>query len=253
MWLIWTRYRDSSQADLAQEERSQATARHIALLDRHTQLEQTQKGVTSQNDALIGLMSSFQEWVLPSMILGCSGVICLLFLRSLTSQQRAMSEILQFHHKESEEQLKQMIRAIPEQVRFTVEIPPQVCLQRPVTFTDAFGRVAPLHLDFINSAEVSSSWFWEHLIAQSLTYTQALIAVLKVRFKHAGLSKVERKEFALLEASSSRTLDLNKPWETVIFPGQCVNMSMIFRTILVQSSCPGCKTDNETALKGDTT
>jgi hypothetical protein len=34
-------------------------------------------------------------------------------------------------------------------------VPSQVLLRRPVTFLDARGRVAPVHLDFITCAEVT--------------------------------------------------------------------------------------------------
>jgi hypothetical protein len=43
------------------------------------------------------------------------------------------------------------------QFRFQTQIPPQVLLQQPVVFRDALDRVTPVHLDFIDSAEVSFS------------------------------------------------------------------------------------------------
>ncbi|KAH0561932.1 hypothetical protein GP486_003359 [Trichoglossum hirsutum] len=87
------------------------------------------------------------------------------------------------------------------------KIPPQVMLQRPVQFLDACGRLAPFHLEFINSPE-------------------AFLAVLKVRFKYAGLRKIEKREFELRETGSKRRLDLSAPWDSVFLPGQKVDMSM---------------------------
>ncbi|KAI9865708.1 MAG: hypothetical protein M1813_002166 [Trichoglossum hirsutum] len=103
------------------------------------------------------------------------------------------------------------------------EIPPQVMLQRPVQLLDACGRLAPFHLEFINSSE-------------------AFLAVLKVRFKHAGLRKIEKREFALQERGSKRRLDLSAPWDSVFLPGQKVDMSMVFRRQDVpHRSCPSCR------------
>jgi len=78
------------------------------------------------------------------------------------------------------------------------------------------------------------------------------MAVLKVCFKDIGLKKVERREFAMFDAKGSRSLDLNRPWEAIMKPGQNANMSMIFNTRLDQSSCPRCNSNNETAPKEDT-
>jgi hypothetical protein len=57
-------------------------------------------------------------------------------------------------------------------------LPSQITQQQPVIFRDALDRVAPIHLEWINS--------WE-----------AFLAVLKVRFKERGLRKIENMEFAL--------------------------------------------------------
>ena len=65
------------------------------------------------------------------------------------------------------------------------EIPAQVLLQKPVLLLDACGRMAPFHLEFINSKE-------------------AFLAVLKVRFQQCGvtpkgLRKIDRFEFILCD------------------------------------------------------
>jgi hypothetical protein len=49
------------------------------------------------------------------------------------------------------------ITTFTAQFRFQTQIPPQVLHQQPVVFRDALDRVTPVHLDFIDSAEVSFS------------------------------------------------------------------------------------------------
>jgi hypothetical protein len=74
--------------------------------------------------------------------------------RSLTlDEQRLMYQLLQqsvrqngdlLHHILDVKSILQLQRSIPQQVE----------LQRPVTLLDAYGRIAPFHLEFINSVEV---------------------------------------------------------------------------------------------------
>lgn len=75
---------------------------------------------------------------------------------------------------------------------------------------DAFGRYSPFHLEFVRSAE-------------------ALVAVLKVNFKHHGNSaeKIEKGEFAIEDAATTRVIDLNTNWELCFSPGQRVEMSIV--------------------------
>ncbi len=103
-------------------------------------------------------------------------------------------------------------------------LPPQIERQQPVLLLDACGRLAPMHLEFINSKE-------------------AFLAVLRVRFKNRGLSKIERGEFAIQETGAKRDIDLSLPWEICIFPGQKIDMSMIFKQAKAGRSdtCPACK------------
>ncbi|KAI9710409.1 MAG: hypothetical protein M1812_007445 [Candelaria pacifica] len=102
------------------------------------------------------------------------------------------------------------------------KLPPQVELRKPVILEDACGRVAPFHLDFINSRE-------------------AFVAVLKVRFKDIGLQKIENGEFCLEERGMKREIDLSRPWDTVLLPGQKVDMSMVFqRRYTADAKCHGC-------------
>jgi hypothetical protein len=108
------------------------------------------------------------------------------------------------------------------------QLPPQIDRQQPVYFEDAHGRVAPFHIEFINSLE-------------------AFEAVMEVRFRHVpGLKKIQRSEYLLQEPGGKRKLNLQAPWESVFLPGRKVFMSMVFQTPQTStSSCPGCQTENE--------
>jgi hypothetical protein len=75
-------------------------------------------------------------------------------------------------------------------------MPPQIQLQEPVILHDALGRITPFHLDFINSQK-------------------AFVAVLRARFEHLGLEKIDRDEFLLEDATRNRALSLVGPWERV--------------------------------------
>lgn len=101
-------------------------------------------------------------------------------------------------------EILKVLRAIQE------AIPPQVLLQKPVMFLDALGRLAPIHLDWINSYE-------------------AFLAVLKVRFKHHGLHLIEEKCFVLQATRTKRDVNFNLPWDCCLIPGQEYDMSMIFQ------------------------
>lgn len=108
------------------------------------------------------------------------------------------------------------------------QLSPQVDRQQPVYFEDAHGRVAPFHVEFIDSFEEFQ-------------------AVMEVRFRHVpGLKKVQRNQYLIHEPGSKRKLKLRAPWEPVFRPGRKVVMSMIFQTPQASaSSCPGCQTENE--------
>ena len=108
------------------------------------------------------------------------------------------------------------------------QLPAQIDRQQPIYFEDAHGRIAPFHIEFINSFD-------------------AFQAVMEVRFRHVpGLKKVQNVEYTIQESSSKRKLDLTAPWDSIFLPGRKVNMSMVFRRPLMSmSSCPGCRTENE--------
>lgn len=103
-------------------------------------------------------------------------------------------------------------------------LPSQIMQQQPVIFRDALDRVAPIHLEWINS--------WE-----------AFLAVLKVRFKERGLRKVENMEFALQRVGSHRDIKMGESWEATFCPGQEVNMSIVFHQTdyAASSLCPSCR------------
>lgn len=112
-------------------------------------------------------------------------------------------------------------------------LPQQIERQRPVLFLDACGYLSPVHLEFITSAE-------------------AFLAVLKVRFKDAGLQKIERGQFALENAQTKRAVDLKRPWHLCMLPGQRIDMSMIFsESDVLGSTCPGCQRENTNAATED--
>lgn len=149
-------------------------------------------------------------------------------LGSLSIEQRQCFEFLMLQNKELIRNVQELNRVL----RMQMSIPPQVLLQQPVMLLDAFGKIAPFHLDFIDSLE-------------------AFTAVLKIRFRQAGvkqigLSKLEKREFTIRETCNKRFMDLSKPWSSVFQPGQEVDMSMVFHRFACRpGTCPGCSSSNE--------
>ncbi|KAF2500792.1 hypothetical protein BU16DRAFT_259008 [Lophium mytilinum] len=97
----------------------------------------------------------------------------------------------------------------------------------PFLLEDALGRIAPVHLRFITS--------WE-----------AFDAVLEIRFKDTkGYAQVQDRDYALQEQATRREIDRESNWDLAFFPGQKVDMALIFRkngeagdkTI---AGCPNC-------------
>lgn len=115
------------------------------------------------------------------------------------------------------------------------EIPAQVNLQQPVILEDAHGRLAPFHIEFINSFTVFQ-------------------AVLEARFHDVpGFKKVRNGEYMMQDVASKKTLDFTQPWESVFRPGRRANMSMVFEEDeAVSSVCPGCWTENISVGDGTT-
>jgi len=59
---------------------------------------------------------------------------------------------------------------------------------------------------------------------------QALISVLKINFqKHGnGAQKIDRKEFVVQDTATKRDINLEDDWDRCFYPGERVNMSMMF-------------------------
>lgn len=70
--------------------------------------------------------------------------------------------------------------------------------------------------------------------------------MLKVRFRDIGLCRIERGQFALRDTTRQKSLDLSKPWNAIVRPGQHISMSMIYRFMVSPPShCPGCGHENK--------
>lgn len=105
----------------------------------------------------------------------------------------------------------------------------------PFILEDAIGRIAPVHMQFINS--------WE-----------AFDAVLELRFrKLQGHTKVRRQEYVLQEHTTHREISRTREWEGSFLPGQKIEMSFIFvsEKEANDSSCPSCKTACSTSQESD--
>ena len=149
-------------------------------------------------------------------------------LKDLTVEQRQFFMIVIQQNK----QLLHGVEDLRSVLRTQTAVPPQVLLQPPVILLDPFGKIAPFHLEFIDSSE-------------------CFMAVLKARFSRngvtpAGLSKLENGDFFIRDTRRRRAIDLNNNWTSVFKPGQNVAMSMIFhRFACPPSTCPVCMEVNE--------
>ena len=149
-------------------------------------------------------------------------------LQNLSVEQRQCFIVIMNQNQE----LMRSVQSLQNMLSMQATVPPQVLLQQPVVLLDPFGRMAPFHLDFIDSSE-------------------CFMAVLKARFSGAGvtpsgLSKLENHDFLIQDTRRRRSIDLNKNWHSVFRPGQHVEMSMIFhRFACPPSTCPGCLEENE--------
>jgi hypothetical protein len=104
-------------------------------------------------------------------------------------------------------------------------------IQEPLILTDALGRVAPIHLELVNSWEVFD-------------------AVLSARFLNVpGGHKIERKEYAIQDRSSQQDIERSYSFGSSFLPGRRIDMAMIFKTQHSGASCPGCglKSDAESS------
>ena len=149
-------------------------------------------------------------------------------LCNLSAEQRQCFEILMRQNRD----LMKSVQDLQRMLQIQMTIPPQVLLQQPVILLDAFGKLAPFHLEFIDCLETFA-------------------AVLKVRFRkegvrQPGLAKVDNREFIIQETRRKRPIDIEKPWSTVFQPGQEVDMSMVFHRLeSPASTCPGCRREHD--------
>lgn len=109
----------------------------------------------------------------------------------------------------------------------------------PFILEDAIGRVAPVHLRFINS--------WK-----------AFQAVMEIRFQgKQGLKKICRKEYVLQESATGREVDLSLEFDDAILPGQKITMSLVFKRDATDQStqtmahCPRCNMISEQPTNTD--
>jgi len=112
-------------------------------------------------------------------------------------------------------------------------------LEDPFILEDAIGRVAPVHLRFINS------WAAFH-------------AVMEIRFQgKQGLRKIVKKEYVLQESATGREVDFKLDFEDAFMPGQKITMSLIFKRTSAEPStsnsahCPRCKAVSEQRQDAD--
>lgn len=124
-----------------------------------------------------------------------------------------------------------IFNAVTQMQQLLCSIPPQIEREQPVLFEDAHGRLAPFHVEFINSYG-------------------AFQAVLEARFENMpGLRKVINLEYAMQDTQSKKIIDLSGPWESTIRPGRKFVMSMVFQmSKAMVSACPGCSTETSSRL-----
>jgi hypothetical protein len=108
-------------------------------------------------------------------------------------------------------------------------------IQEPLTLTDALGRVAPIHLELVNSWDVFE-------------------AVLEARFLNfPGEEKIKSGEYAISHGASEQDLERTQAFETAFLPGRRIDMCMLFREYGSNNSCPGCGQKNESPESTATT
>ena len=96
------------------------------------------------------------------------------------------------------------------------ELPPQILLQEPVILHDPLGRIAPFHLEFINSRD-------------------AFLAVLRVRFEFKGLGKIIRREFDLREQRGQKSIWLARTWDRVFLVRIYIGLKSYGQSLMAQA------------------
>jgi len=99
-------------------------------------------------------------------------------------------------------------------------------IQEPFILEDAIGRIAPVHIQFVNS--------WE-----------AFDAVLELRFRDApGYKKVQNRKYTFQEHGKKQDIVRTRPWDASFLPGQKINMSLIYKGVEEERTgpvCPACR------------
>ena len=134
-------------------------------------------------------------------------------LQDMSIQQRKSFNILSEQYDRS----VQAFEDVRSMLQIQKEVPPQIMLQQPVILLDACGKIAPFHLEFVDSLE-------------------AFVAVMLVRFRQAGISqgglqKLANLEFTLRDTGRKKPIDLTRPWCSVLKPGQLIDMNVLYPTI----------------------
>ena len=96
--------------------------------------------------------------------------------------------------------------------RIEEAIPPQIRFDDHVTFIDPFNDCYPIHLDCVNSLAVFR-------------------ALLSARFPKFAQEKLGRGEFIFRDMQTRNLIDLCQPWRLCLFPGQTVEMRVMFELI----------------------
>ena len=141
----------------------------------------------------------------------------------ITNGLRQSTQLLEMttHVLRTNVQVFQIVKQIQDII---TRIPGQIDRQQPVFLIDALGRTSPFHLEFVRSPE-------------------ALIAVLAANFeKYGAASKIQNREFAIEDSLTKQDVNFESDWDLCFFPGQRVEMSMIFeQQTTPKTTCPRCK------------
>ena len=119
----------------------------------------------------------------------------------------------------------QIFQAVLQIQNVVSRIPNQLDRQEPVFLVDALGRQTPFHLETIRS--------WG-----------TLTKILSDNFAHFGAAKkIEDREFVIQDVVTRKDIDFARDWDSCFFPGQRVDMSMVFNALrpITSNSCPGCR------------
>lgn len=77
-------------------------------------------------------------------------------LQQILQQQARNFQLILEQQSENHQLVINGLKAVSAKIQLQCNIPPQVLLQQPVIFKDALDRITPVHLEFIDSAEVSA-------------------------------------------------------------------------------------------------